>query len=136
MKPPARICTEGASTPVWSYGETLALAGSHPRTITQTSFRSGLDTAMPSLRPLASSRTRKLRRLDKYPVVQPLRVIETPVDKVDAHVVPPSDNPDRFRVLQKSLAQIKVVYIYLSHRLSFQLSRNPRVYTVGTTAEF
>jgi hypothetical protein len=136
MKPPARICTEGASTPVWSYGETLALAGSHPRTITQTSFRSGLDTAMPSLRPLASSRTRELHRLDKYPVVQSLRVIETPVDVV--HVVPPSDNPDRSGVLQKSLAQIKVVYIYiyLSHRLSFQLSRNPRVYTVGTTAEF
>jgi hypothetical protein len=30
----------------------------------------------------------------QVPVVQPLRVIETPTDGVSAHAAPPSDNPD------------------------------------------
>jgi hypothetical protein len=31
----------------------------------------------------------------QVPTVQPLRVIETPVDGVGAHAAPPSDNQDR-----------------------------------------
>jgi hypothetical protein len=30
----------------------------------------------------------------QVPIVQPLRVIETPTNGVGAHVSPPSDNPD------------------------------------------
>jgi hypothetical protein len=30
----------------------------------------------------------------KVLIVQPLQVIETPVDGVSAHITPPSDNPD------------------------------------------
>jgi hypothetical protein len=34
LKPPGPDLTGGALAPIWSYGEALALAGSHPRTVT------------------------------------------------------------------------------------------------------
>jgi hypothetical protein len=55
----------------------------------------------------------------QVPVVQPLRVIETPMNGVGAHATPPSDNPDRTVGLHKSLAQNKAVHMELSLRLSF-----------------
>jgi hypothetical protein len=42
MKPPGPDLTglRGALAHVWSYGEALALADSHPRTVTQAPLRS------------------------------------------------------------------------------------------------
>jgi hypothetical protein len=40
LKPPGQDLTGGASAPVWSYGEALAIAGSHLHTVTQTPLRS------------------------------------------------------------------------------------------------
>jgi hypothetical protein len=56
----------GASAPVWSYGEALGYAGSHPPTVTRASLRSLLSTVVPSLRPLVSSRTLEPRQLGKH----------------------------------------------------------------------
>jgi hypothetical protein len=71
----ARICPGGggALAPVWSYGEALTQVGSHPWMLTQAPLRSWLGTAVPSLRPLVSSRTPKLCRLGKFPLFSPFR---------------------------------------------------------------
>jgi hypothetical protein len=86
----------GASTPARFYEDALVLAGSHPCTVAQTPLRSLLGTAVPSYKSLASSQTQEACRLGKYPLVQPLRVIETPEDRVCGSATQPSDNPDGF----------------------------------------
>jgi hypothetical protein len=58
----------GAYAPIWSYGEVCIHAGSHLPMVTQGTLRSWLGIAVPSLRPLASSRMREPRQLDKYPI--------------------------------------------------------------------
>jgi hypothetical protein len=40
IKPSDPDLYQGASTPVWSYGEVLAHDGSHPRMMTQTPLKS------------------------------------------------------------------------------------------------
>jgi hypothetical protein len=40
LKPPGPDLIGGGSAPVWSYGETLALATSHPHMVTQAPLRS------------------------------------------------------------------------------------------------
>jgi hypothetical protein len=40
MKPPDPDLYRGASAPIWSYGQVLAYAGSHLRTVTHTPLRS------------------------------------------------------------------------------------------------
>jgi hypothetical protein len=57
----------GAYAPVWSYGDSLTLVGSHPRTVTWAPLKSWLGTTVPSLRPLASSWAQEPRRLGKSP---------------------------------------------------------------------
>jgi hypothetical protein len=51
------IWPRGALAPVWSYGATHGLVGSHLWTVTQAPLWSWLSTMVPSLRPLASSRS-------------------------------------------------------------------------------
>jgi hypothetical protein len=63
VKPPGSNLIRGALAPIWSYGEALALAGSHPGMVIQALLRSWLSTMVLSLRPLARSRVQEPRQL-------------------------------------------------------------------------
>jgi hypothetical protein len=97
---------------VWSYGEVLALAGSHPRTVIQAPLRCQVSDRYPA-RELGTVPTRQVT------IVQPLWVIKTLTDRVRAHAAHPSNNLDGTVGRPKSLAQTKIVHMELSPHLSF-----------------
>jgi hypothetical protein len=76
LKPPGLDLTGGALAPVWSYGEALALAGSHPRMGTQARLRSRFGTVVLSLRPLANSRAQGPCRLASPRKLSPFRLLK------------------------------------------------------------
>jgi hypothetical protein len=68
VKPLGSDLHQGASSPIWSYGEALAHTDSHPPMMTRAPLKSLLGTAVPCLRPLANSGTWEPHQLGKYPV--------------------------------------------------------------------
>jgi hypothetical protein len=89
-------------------------------------------TAVPSLRPLASSQTWELHQLGKFPLFSPSGFSKNPrtgLVRMPHHLWTTWMQLWGFIKLS---AQNKVVHMVLSLCLSVHLSRNLRAYTVGT----
>jgi hypothetical protein len=135
MKPPDPDFLLGLA-PVWSYGEALALAGSHLLNgdpgFSQILIRhySAQSQAVSQLESSGTMPTSKFTQISPSKLLKHLR---TGLVQMPLHILTTRIEP---RCFTKSSVPNQIVHMQLSLRLSFYLRRSLRGYMVGTTVVF